>query len=752
MLETKLAGRYKILEYLGEGGFGQTFLAVDEQLPEFPKCVVKKLKPLSLKMLPTARKLFDREARCLQSLGKHEQIPLLLAYFEQDQEFYLVEEYIEGNSLTEELQEGRQWGETDVIIFLQEILAILKFIHSQNVIHRDIKPSNIIRRKQDHKLVIIDFGAVKQLNSAELAVQSNSHHTIGISTEGYTPNEQLRGYPTFSSDIYALGMTAIQGLTGLSPSEFSRDFDPATGQIRWRQYTSVSEALAAILDKMSCPDWRKRYHSADETLTDLEIFLEDANKVSKRQTNQSVPDSTFISARSSDASDVESAQASNVESSQKSQSRRLSGGGLRRLTNLRFAFFALTIFAIGLGIIELTRPTIRPLYLIHQGNQLLRLDQPQEALGYFQDVIELDADNLKAWKGRGDVLRRLERNEAAIIAYDRALQFGSNNSKVLSKKGWALYQQKAYDQSLSMQEKALEIDPNNASAWSGKGIALIGLQRYEEALTAFNQAQRLKPQEPKIWLNKALALEYLQRPRAVEEVYEEALTAYDDFLRVKPNDPVAWVDRGEVLRKLNRYQEALNSYEKAIEVKPNFHSAWQGKGITHFFRGEYEQALNAYDQALDINPKTYLVWHNRGSLLAEGMNDLEAAIQSFDEALDINPSFYHAWRDKGFALSNLARPQKAIAAFDEALEIQPNDHKSWVGRGIVLTELERYQEALAAVNQAAKIEPNDPLVWVNQGSVLEQMGRRQEAITAYEKALELNPRFRPATQGLERLR
>jgi len=746
MLETRLAGRYKILEYLGEGGFGQTFLAADEQLPEFPKCVVKKLKPLSVKMLPTARKLFDREARCLQSLGKHEQIPQLLAYFEQDQEFYLVEEYVEGNSLIEELQDNRQWNESDVILFLREILLILKFIHSQNVIHRDIKPSNIIRRKQDNKLVLIDFGAVKQLNSTESTIQENSHHTIGISTEGYTPNEQLRGYPTFSSDIYALGMTAIQAATGLSPSEFSRDFDPATDHIRWRQYASISEPLAALLDKMSCPDWRKRYHSADEILTDLEVLLKEPNRVTQAKTNQSIPDSTFVSVGPRETS------SNSVESSQHSQSRRLPGEMLRRFANLRFALFTLTIFAIGLGIIEFIRPTIRPLYLTYQGNQLLRLDQPQEALKQFQDVIELNADNLNAWKGRGDALRRLERTEAAIIAYDKALQFESNNSKILSKKGWALYEQKAYDQSLSMQEKALEIDPNNASAWSGKGIALIGLQRYEEALTAFNQAQRLKPQEPKIWLNKALALEYLQRPRAVEEVYEEALTAYDDFLRVKPNDPVAWVDRGEVLRKLNRYQEALNSYEEAIEVKPNFHSAWQGKGITHFFQGEYEQALNAYDQALDINPKSYLVWHNRGSLLAEGMNDLEAAIQSFDEALEINPSFYHAWRDKGFALSNLAQPQKAIAAFDEALEIQPNDHKSWVGRGIVLTELERYQEALAAVNQAAKIEPNDPLVWVNQGSVLEQMGRQEEAITAYEKALELNPRFRPATQGLERLR
>ncbi len=746
MLETKLAGRYKILEYLGEGGFGQTFLAADEQLPEFPKCVVKKLKPLSVKMLPTARKLFDREARCLQSLGKHEQIPQLLAYFEQDQEFYLVEEYIEGNSLTEELKDGQQWSETDVVSFLQEILLILQFIHSQNVIHRDIKPSNIIRRKQDKKLVLIDFGAVKQLNNTESTVQENSYHTIGISTEGYTPNEQLRGYPTFSSDIYALGMTAIQALTGLSPSEFSREFDPATDQIKWRQYRSISEPLALILDKMSCPDWRKRYHSADEILSDLGSVLAKANQVSQTETRQSVPDSTFVSVDPSEST------SSSVESPQKEQSRRLPGQMWRRFANLRLALLTLTIFAIGLGMIELIRPTIRPLYLIHQGNELLDLNQPQEALDNFQEVIALDADNLKAWQGRGDALRRLERNEAAIIAYNKALQFESNNSKILSKKGWALYEQKAYDQSLSMQEKALEIDPNNASAWSGKGIALIGLQRYEEALTAFNQAQRLKPQEPKIWLNKALALEYLQRPRAVEEVYEEALTAYDDFLRVKPNEPVAWVDRGEVLRKLNRYQDALNSYEEAIEVKPNFHSAWQGKGITHFFRGEYEQALDAYDQALDINPKSYLVWHNRGSLLAEGMNDLEAAIQSFDQALEINPSFYHAWRDKGFALSNLARPQKAIAAFDEALEIQPNDHKSWVGRGIVLTELERYQEALAAVNQAVTIEPNDPLVWVNQGSVLEQMGRREEAITAYEKALELNPRFRPATQGLERLR
>jgi serine/threonine-protein kinase len=166
-METTLAGHYQIVRHLGGGGFGQTFLAKDSHLPGEPLCVVKQLKPKAADnaTLEMAKRLFNREAQTLYRLGDHDQLPRLLAHFEQDDEFYLVQEYIEGQPLDRELAERTQLSEASVIPLLQDILEVLVFVHQQNVIHRDIKPANLIRRSKDGKIVLIDFGAVKEVSA-----------------------------------------------------------------------------------------------------------------------------------------------------------------------------------------------------------------------------------------------------------------------------------------------------------------------------------------------------------------------------------------------------------------------------------------------------------------------------------------------------------------------------------------------------------------------------------------------------------
>ena len=146
MIDTTIGGRYKIIRTLGGGGFGETFVAEDLQLPDRMQCVVKQLKPQSNNpfVLQTARRLFETEAKVLHMLGKHSQIPQLLAHFEENQEFYLVQELIVGNSLAEELTQPMP--EPYAIALLLDILPILEFVHQQNVIHRDLKPANLIRR------------------------------------------------------------------------------------------------------------------------------------------------------------------------------------------------------------------------------------------------------------------------------------------------------------------------------------------------------------------------------------------------------------------------------------------------------------------------------------------------------------------------------------------------------------------------------------------------------------------------------
>jgi serine/threonine protein kinase len=268
----KLAGRYLVVKTLGSGGFGTTYLAQDTQRPGQPACVVKHLKPDSKDefFLTTARRLFTSEAEILEKLGKHDQIPALLAYFEESGQFYLAQEFIDGHPLSQEIKRGAPWPQDKVIRMLADVLSTLDFVHQNGVIHRDIKPDNLIRRKSDGKLVLIDFGAVKEIQDPKVAAQQRTGATVAIGTVGYAPAEQAQGKPQFASDIYSLGILAICALTGREPDQL--ESDPQTGELVWRNGTTVSHALGTVLDRMVRYQYSRRYANAGEALAALRSF------------------------------------------------------------------------------------------------------------------------------------------------------------------------------------------------------------------------------------------------------------------------------------------------------------------------------------------------------------------------------------------------------------------------------------------------------------------------------------------------
>lgn len=268
MIGQTLDGRYRIVQSLGEGGFGQTYIAEDTRRPGNPSCVVKLLQPASSnpEFLEVARRLFRSEAETLEQLGHHHQIPRLLAFFEQDQDFFLVQELIDGAPLTDELVVGKKWPESQVKSLLSEVLEVLEFIHGQGVIHRDIKPENIIRRRADQKLVLVDFGSVKQVRNQGLVTNPQTNITVVVGTPGYMASEQSQGKPRPSSDLYSLGIIGIQALTGRPPSQFQEDVD---GELIWRDQAVVSDALAQVLTQMVRPYFKLRYQTATDALQAL---------------------------------------------------------------------------------------------------------------------------------------------------------------------------------------------------------------------------------------------------------------------------------------------------------------------------------------------------------------------------------------------------------------------------------------------------------------------------------------------------
>lgn len=291
MIGKVLQQRYQIVQGLGAGVFGQTYIAVDIDYPENPKCVVKQLKVSSFQpsYLDTLRLRFITETETLKRLGYHHQIPELITCFEENERFYLVQEFIEGNALTAELPIHQNWGclwhEAEVIKFLKDVLEILEFVHSQGVIHCDIKPENIIRRAFDGKLVLIDFGSIQPVDfdiNVELPI-----YTVPVTSLGYIPPEQFIGQTQPNSDIYALGIIAIQALTGQAPLELKVDI--YTNEIIWRSDNiPVNDYLAAILSQMIRYNYQERFQSATEVLrilrqmsweTEIPHILEVQNKV-----------------------------------------------------------------------------------------------------------------------------------------------------------------------------------------------------------------------------------------------------------------------------------------------------------------------------------------------------------------------------------------------------------------------------------------------------------------------------------------
>jgi serine/threonine-protein kinase len=266
MIGKLLDHRYRVIRILANGGFGQTYIAQDTKRPGNPICMVKHLKPANSdsNFFTTAKRLFHNEAETLEKLSNHDQIPRLLAYFDENQEFFLVQEFIDGHTLNEELIPGQPWSETQVMQMLLEILSILEFVHEEGVIHRDIKPDNIIRRTIDYKLVLVDFGAVKQLRSSLVTVGGQGTATVAIGTPGYMPTEQGQGKPRPNSDIYALGIIAIQALTGVPVSQLQEDAD--TGEINWQHLIPINPDLVAILSKMVRYHFKERYQTATEAL------------------------------------------------------------------------------------------------------------------------------------------------------------------------------------------------------------------------------------------------------------------------------------------------------------------------------------------------------------------------------------------------------------------------------------------------------------------------------------------------------
>jgi tetratricopeptide (TPR) repeat protein len=580
MLGRTLGGRYQITRHLGGGGFGQTFLAEDLHLPGKPQCVVKQLKPrmTNLAALQTARRLFETEVETLYSLGSHEQIPRLFAHFEENSDFYLAQEFIQGETLSHELKNRQRLTESEVIHLLLDILNVLEFVHQQQVIHRDIKPSNLIRRSSDRRLILIDFGAVKQIGMEAHESPQQVSMTIAVGSSGYMPNEQLAGKPRFSSDIYAVGMLALQCLTGINPKNLPED--PKTSEILWRDQVEVSPELADILDRMVRYDFRQRYPSAKEALEALRSVVEVASV------------SSLLAEPKSVSFDGHLAWFERAEELFQQQRYREAVTAydlvLQAKPDHDLAWFKRGIALENLHHYEDAIASYEQVLQLQPqdylawfklGSLLQQVQRYPEALKSYGQVVELQPENYWAWHDRGRVLECLQRWDEAIASYDRAVQLKpdfqlaiDSRKRILSQlcRVDVLYHLQHYDEVVASCDRAIEQNPADSLAWLMRGMAMENLQRYEEALAAYDRVVAIQPDDQVAWFKQATVLEKLNQ-------VEAAIAAYRRVVQIQPDNYWAWYDQGKLLEQTHQLEDAIICYDRVVQLKPDFDAAIAGR-------------------------------------------------------------------------------------------------------------------------------------------------------------------------------
>ncbi len=813
MSQKLLGGRYEILRQLGGGGFGQTYLAKDQHLPGKPYCVVKKLQPKIKRpeALDVAKRLFDAEAQVLHQLGYHDQIPRLTAHFEEGRQFYLVQEYVPGRVVSQVFKEDLPLVEEATIGLLREILTLLIFVHHHQVIHRDIKPSNLILRESDGKIVLIDFGAVKQMTLSPI-----EESTVIVGSSGYAPPEQLTGHSCFESDLYAVGMIGIQALTSYSPKHLQRDAQ--THVLYWRDQAEVSPEFAEVLDRLVQHNPNDRYGSAQEVLEALDSLAPQEVSISGGVMAWTERGDYLLQRQHFREAIVAYEKALDLqpEDAELWVKQGKAYEGVQQFSAARDAYQRATQY----------EPNNAQAWL-KLGILLENLSCLEDSLVAYDHVLKLEPNNLWAWHDRGKIQEALSQWDEALAAYGRAIEIKPNfqlavesRKRILLDQGRTqeLVQWGHYSEALTLAKRDHQKNPTHSSTLLTYGTVLAKLQRSEEAIVILNQllgseldyaaawrvrgevrSQRkdwagaledldrslaLMPEASESWRMKAQVLERLDRP-------EEALTAYTKALTLEPTDQESLADRSRLVQILcptpdteDLFLEGDDSTVLSIPVIPQslsqslpqvslrpelktVHST--AEKIARKLEGisTYQDSLRAKESSEPEKTPSLLsalvaekrspklgtrTMDQTGSWLLRGpllekVRQHSRAIEALPSNASDNPEHPDNLKKRGDAMFGLGRYEDAITCYDRAIHIQPNNPKLWCSLASALMKLTRYREAIACFDRAIHLKPESHIPWYWRSRVLIELKRYPEALRSLEQSLLNKPNFQPALRA-----
>jgi serine/threonine protein kinase/Tfp pilus assembly protein PilF len=718
ILGRTLKARYKILQKLGEGGFGKTYLVEDLNIPIKPlkRRVVKQL--LSQKINLATK--FKKEANALARLD-HPQIPVLCDYFEFNGIPYIVQDYIEGHDLSKEIASSKDvknvdttrcWTEQDVVGFLVDMLGILNYIHAQGIIHRDIKPSNIMRREADDMLILIDFGLVKNINV------NSSSQSEKYGTNGYTPVEQWSGKVQFNSDIYALGMTVIQAITGLNPNRFSNE------QLLFRLEYVVSPALFAIVSSMVEVDYKKRFQSAKEALLflqPLQVSITDGYRSPSRFVRRDK-----LSGTKPVIHNIK------VKNSQPNQRNNFRFPNLQSPRNQRWISQAL----------DKTIVFITTLFILVYSVLVIPLVFPESTIAY--DVfVMLPFVNGIAYNSRGILkANRLNDNRGALNDYNQAIEINPERGYIYGNRGnLKAYKLKDIEGALSDYAKAIEISPQSADIYKARGdLKVEKLNDLTGALDDYNKAIRIDPK---------IANFYKARGDLKVEEFNDltgALDDYDKAIEIDPKIANFYKARGDLkVEKLNDLTGALDDYDKAIEIAPPSADTYKARGDVKMYKlNDLSGALSDYSKAIEIDSKYTYAYKARGDLKTYKLNDLNGALDDYTKSIGTNPRYAYAYKARGdLKVIKLNDPKGALDDYEKAIEIDPKIADIYKARGDLRGD--NFNDLKGAVddyNKAIELSPQYIYPYVERGVLKTfKLNDTKGAMEDFNKAVKIDSRF-----------
>jgi tetratricopeptide (TPR) repeat protein len=546
-------------------------------------------------------------------VGRHRQIPNTLASFQDQKYFYLAQEFIPGRSLAEELIFGKPWPQQKALLLLREVLRVLVFVQEHGVIHSNLKPSNILYHQGDGRILVSDFGLLKEINwdIASKETQPESESASQNPQWAYVPLEQRQGQTRFCTDHYALGMIAVQALTGLPPSDLPDAAQPDLPAVvlqLLQQVEGVGINTASLIARMVHPEPDRRYQKAVAILSDLNRLVEE-------------PEPTPADRGEPMVYEIPQTAPPQVQPFR---------GALRGSWRGKKVLIGAVLGVVALGI----------------GAAALRL--PQRLLvGQQVAAAEAAAE-------QGD-------SAAAIAHYSKAIALEPNHGEALAARGQLHSQANDSEAGLADLTAAITASPDNPTWVYQRGNLRFGVGDIQGAIDDYTAALQLDP---------GLVAAYVNRGTARAD-WGDDLGAVEDYTAALDQAPslelraAAYLNRCLSYSNLGQQAKALADCTEAINLRPSHGLAYQNRGLVRRRLDEFQGAIQDYNIAIQIEPDSPDPYYNRG-LARQDLKDFTGALEDFSQAIALNEAHVFALYDRGLLYAQLSQAEQARADFEAA--------------------------------------------------------------------------------------